>query len=451
MSGADLFIEKVRLYGEKPVLVDGAQVCSARQLTEEIDACARAFAPHIRAGMVVALLADYSLAAIAAFLALARLQAIVVPLATHHEEKRNECFSIMPPDYVVDVEDGHVVLKAGTWGKAAFPLLEKLRVQGMAGLVLFSSGSTGTPKAMLHNLDAFLAHFAARDEKRLTILAFLMFDHIGGLNTLLGGLAMGAQLVLTRSRDTDALGALIAARKVQVLPATPTFLNLLLLSGAAQRHDLSSLRLITYGTEPMPEGLLARLRAAFPRARLLQTFGTSETGIIQSRSEQSASTLLRLDDPNVDVKIVQGELYLRSRTQVLGYLNAANTCFDDEGWFHTGDMVEQQADGQIKIIGRRSEIINVGGEKVFPMEVEHVLMTHEAVADCQVYGLANPITGQCVAADIVLAAGAVRAEATRLIKQHCLARLQPYKVPARLVFVDAIGHGDRFKRLRHKG
>lgn len=106
--------------------------------------------------------------------------------------------------------------------------------------------------------------------------------------------------------------------------------------------------MITYGTEPMPDSLLLKLKTFFPRVKFLQTFGTSETGISQTTSKSSDSTFLKIDDPNTEIKIVRGELWIRSKTQVMGYLNSSLERFTEDGWFKTGDLVEEASDGYIK-------------------------------------------------------------------------------------------------------
>jgi acyl-coenzyme A synthetase/AMP-(fatty) acid ligase len=260
--------------------------------------------------------------------------------------------------------------------------------------------------------------------------------------------ATGLTIVVPTARDPDAVCALIAKHRVNVLPASPTFLNLILLSGACVRHDLRRLKLVTYGTEPMPEGLLARLKAALPGARFLQTFGTSETGIVRTASKSSTSTLMRIDDPHQEYRIVDGELWLRSGTQILGYLNASSDRFTEDGWFCTGDLVEEADDGYLRIVGRREEIINVGGQKVLPSEVESVLLAMPAIADCAVRGERNAITGQAVVADVVLAPQADPQGIRQQVRRHCRARLERYKVPAKVAVVEKTRFSDRFKKRR---
>src|SRR5699024_5983129 len=128
----------------------------------------------------------------------------------------------------------------------------------------------------------------------------------------------------------------------------------------------------------------------------------SETGIVNTASRSSDSLLIKISDPSTRYKVVEGELWLQSAKRILGYLNASNDSFTGDGWFRTGDIVEEASDGYLRIKGRRKEIINVGGQKVVPAEVESVLLKLPAVVDCKVYGEANVMTGQSVAANVVI-------------------------------------------------
>ncbi|NBR43121.1 MAG: long-chain fatty acid--CoA ligase [Verrucomicrobia bacterium] len=296
---------------------------------------------------------------------------------------------------------------------SAHPLFQKLCEQSRAGLILFSSGTSGQPKAMVQDFTNLLATYELRHPSRLPLLALLGFDHIGGINTLLGALASGAMMVIPENRSAQAVAAAIMAHRVGVLPASPTFLNLLLASGEVQARDLSSLRVITYGTEPMPETLLGRLRQAFPRARFIQTFGTSETGIAQTESPDAGSTFFRFSDSGLKWKIIDEELWLQSRTQIGGYLNANSERFTEDGWL--------------------------------PIEVESVILEVEGVTECRVFGESHALTGQTVAVDVV-ANGHLDQESLRAkIRTICRTKLARYKVPTRVNFVKRVS-GERIKK-----
>ena len=179
----------------------------------------------------------------------------------------------------------------------------------------------------------------------------------------------------------------------------------------------------------------------------MQTFGTSETGISTTSSYSSTSTFLKIDDPNTEYKIIDGELWLRSKTQIMGYLNSSMERFTNDGWFRTGDMVEEK-DGYIKIVGRNSDIINVGGEKVLPSEVESILFQMPHVNDVIVYGESNPITGQMVVAKVLYDQEVKLLELKKLVVDFCSDKLTRYKIPAKVVKMSEAEYTERFKKKR---
>lgn len=448
------FFDNLKNFGNAPALVCAEKTFSYDELCARAETLLAEFEEKIPRGACVALLSDYGFESLAAFFALALNGDILVPIVSRIETEIAEKTEIAACDFSVSFgENGeprvHEIPQSRSLPQP--PLFAALRKKNSAGLVLFSSGSTGTPKAMIHDLDVFAAAFEKKQTPRSrALLLFLLFDHIGGLNTLFHALSSGAKIVVPATRAPEEIAALIEREKIGVLPATPTFLNLFLMEKPQERHDLSSLKLISYGTEPMPDALLLRLKAAFPRTKFLQTFGTSETGISQTRSFASDSTLLKIDDPATEFRIVNGELQLRTKTQILGYLNAGTAeRFTEDGWFRTGDLVEERSDGFLKIIGRKSDVINVGGEKVFPAEVESVLLEIPQIADCAVFGEANPITGQTVSAKVVLNEPMKTLDAKRMIADFCRNRLARYKIPAKVAVVPATEFSDRFKKIRY--
>jgi len=441
-------IQRIRDFGDRIALAGHEGEVSYWHLGERILHCVeQARQCEVKPGSVVAIVGDYSPVSVAWFLALAELKCIVVPLAGSAAEHPQK-LRLAGVNYVVQAQTPILQKLEATGDRPC--LLDQLSVKGGAGLILFSSGSSGEPKGMLHDLDALLDTYQEQRPKNLVLMVLLLFDHIGGINTLFHSLATGAKLVVPGNRSPDEVAALIERHRVAVLPASPTFLNLLLVSANHRQHDLSSLRIITYGTEPMAATLLQRLRNAFPKARLIQTFGTSETGIFRTSSPSSDSLWMRMDDPNREWKIVDGELWLRSRTQILGYLNYPMDRFTSDGWFRTGDQAEQRPDGSLRILGRRGELINVGGEKVWPAEVESVVLTIAGVVDCRVSGEANPITGQSVVAEVVAMPGVDLESLKMEIRRTCRARLSAYKTPTRVTFLESLGN-ERLKKTRKPG
>ena len=389
------------------------------------------------------LIGEHGPASTAWLIALAEAGHFVAPLSGNAAEHPAK-LALINAQWIIATSDLTWELLPRVDEPSAHPLFTQLSDQGSAGLVLFSSGTSGAPKAMVQDFSKLLASYESRHESDLAMLALLGFDHIGGLNTLFNSLAAGSPLVIPASRSPADVASAVARHRVAVLPASPTFLNLLLAAGVTA--ELASLRVITYGTEPMPESLLLRLKAAFPRVRFIQTFGTSETGITRTSSPEAGSTFLRFDDPDLEWKVIDDELWLRSRTQIAGYLNASNERFTADGWFRTGDKVEQGPGGTLRILGRLGEMINVGGEKLMPTEVESVVLSVPGVADCRVRGEPHPLTGQTVAVDVVTLLA--DHEALRsAIRGACRERLARHKIPTRVTFVDSVS-GARMKKVR---
>lgn len=442
------FTEYLNTLTDKIAIVDVNSAYTYSQFYQQIEAYKGELDGKFENNRVVAILSDYNFHAVALFFALYKKQSIIVPIVSTNNEEVTKRLNVVNPDVVIRFNGAQLVVDHNLAHSEHHKMIQTLCNNNQPGLVLFSSGSTGEPKAMIHNLDNLVNSYQGKKQKNLNMLVFLMFDHIGGLNTLLNTLAMGAKIVLPNSRNPEDIACLIEKHQIHVLPASPTFLNMMLMARVQERYDLSTLKMITYGTEPMPESLLKKLKHTFTRTKLLQTFGTSETGIAQTSSRSSDSLEVKIDDPNLQYKIVSGELWLKSKTQVMGYLNATMENFTEDGWFKTGDLVEELEGGYLKIKGRAKEVINVGGEKVLPAEVESVVLELNFVEDCLVFGEKNAITGQMVAIQVVVKDGFEQKEAKNLIRKYCKEQLDTYKVPAKFNFVEKTNFGERFKKKR---
>ena len=441
-------VDKFKDNAQIAIIYDGKKY-SYNELYIKIKEIENFIKDKIKSGEVVAILADYSFVSIALFFALYENKNIIAPITSTSKKeidgKVKESFSTK----IINLENENLVI-TNIKSEASHKIINDLQTSKCAGLILFSSGSTGAPKAMIHNLDTLVDSYGDKKQKQINMLVFLMFDHIGGINTMLNILSMNATMIIPQNRNADDICKLIEEYKIAVLPSSPTFLNLILINRSYEKYDLSSLRMITYGTETMPEGLLGRLKAVFSKVRFLQTFGTSETGIAATSSKSSSSTFMKIDDENLEYKIVDNELWLRSKTQILGYLNRSMESFTNDGWFKTGDLVELDNEGFIKIIGRNKEIINVGGQKVLPSEVESVLLGMDEIEDCLVYGEQNAITGQSVSCDVVLKHGIDDSGFKILVRKFCKDKLDNFKIPTRVNVVQKTEFTERFKKSRIK-
>jgi long-chain acyl-CoA synthetase len=400
---------------------------------------------NVARGSVIILEADFSPNAVALFLALIEHNCIIVPLTKSVESRKAEFIGIVQGEMRISIADDDSVIFYPLPNQGTHELYSVLRDRHHPGLILFSSGSTGKSKAALHDLMGILEKFKVRRHKQRTI-SFLLYDHIGGVNTLLYTLSNGGCLVTVHERSAEKVLEAVEKYRVELLPTSPTFIHMVLLSEAYQHHDLSSLKTVTYGTEPMPESTLKRFHKLFPNITLQQTYGLSEVGILRSKSKSSDSLWVKLGGEGFETRIVDGILQIKAESAMLGYLNAPSP-FSEDGWFITGDEVEVEGD-YFRILGRRSELINVGGEKVYPAEVESVIGQIDNVADVTVYGEKNPITGNIVCANVRLLEPEDSKTAVLRIKKYCREHMPTFKVPVKVNIVDEEMHGERFKKMR---
>ncbi len=445
-GGIEWFLETLPAHGAHQALAHDRGVETYTTFVERIGRWrAWLIGQGIEEGRVVALSGDFGPDSCAALLAMLDLNLIVVPLGNRDAPEVPELLQLASVSVAIECRQGFPPGVLRRESSAPNALIEKLRQTGHPGLILFSSGSSGTPKGVVHDGTALLERYRKPGAAFCT-LTFLLFDHIGGLNTLLYTLRNGGTVVTVESRTPEAICRALQTHHVELLPVTPSFLNLLLLDDSWRQFDLSSIRLISYGTEVMPEQTLRRAIEAFPHAEFRQTYGLSEVGICASRSKERGSLWMSLGGHGFQYQVRDGILWIKSQSSMLGYLNAPSP-FDAEGWLNTGDQVEQ--DGvYLRILGRKSDLINVGGQKVYPAEVESVLLRVPGVLEAAVRGEPNPLLGQVVVASIRLKEGmdpeTIRHEARRT----CAAALSSYKRPVKISIVNHPLHTDRFKTIR---
>jgi acyl-CoA synthetase (AMP-forming)/AMP-acid ligase II len=196
----------------------------------------------------------------------------------------------------------------------------------------------------------------------------------------------------------------------------------------------------------MPESTLQRARTLLPGCRFIQKYGTTEFGSPRTRSREDGSVWFRMDSPGYEFKIVDGTLWVRSSSSMIGYLNAPNP-FDEDGWMNTGDLVEKDGD-YIRVLGRKTDLINVGGHKVLPQEVEDVILRMDNVSDVAVTAEKNAMMGQVVAAHVTLSAPEDANGFKARLRAHCRQHLPSYKIPVRVEIADAPLAGARMKKSR---
>lgn len=404
------------------------------------------FKDKIKEGSVTALEGDFTPVTISLFLAFTELNYIIVPRIIYSNKDKKKLYKIAEVEYEVTVNSDDDFTVNSTGYKAEHAFYQTIRKRRHPGLVLFTSGTSGEPKAAVHDFSKLLDKFRIPRQSLKTI-NFLLFDHWGGLNTMLHSLSNTSTVITLTDRSPDSVCKTIEEQKIEILPASPTFLNLMIFSEAYKHYDLSSLKIISYGTEPMPESLLKKLNKIFPEVKIQQTYGLIELGVLRAKSKSNDSLWVKIGGEGFQTRVVDGILQIKAESAMLGYLNAPSP-FTEDGWFNTGDAVE--VDGEYyKILGRKSELINVGGEKVYPAEVESVIREIQEVSDVTVYGEKNPITGNIVCAKVNLKnIETDEKKIISLIKKYCRERMKSFMVPVKVFVVKESLHGERFKKVR---
>jgi len=192
---------------------------------------------------------------------------------------------------------------------------------------------------------------------------------------------------------------------------------------------------------------LERVVRTFPNAQVKQTYGLSELGVLRSSSEGNNSTWVRVGGDGFEVEVREGILWIRSESNMIGYLNAPSP-FDGEGWFCTGDAVEVR-DQFMRILGRKSELINVGGQKVYPAEIEEILLQAPNVAEAAVYSVPHAIFGHMVHARVSLAEPEDVSTMSERLRKHCIKRMARFKVPVKFIVSEQGNQvSSRFKKVR---
>jgi len=447
MQAIETIMGRMAANGDAPALFWNDQEFSYAEFLELVAVWRdRIAADGIGRGTVCGFFGEYSPQVCGLIFALMQVKAILVPFTAAIDNELPEFMEI------AGVEVLYRFAPDDSWTLECSPSLPKNDLivsfleRDVPGLVVFTSGSTGKPKGILQDCERVMRKFVASRESWRTVL-FLMLDHFGGFNTLLSTFAYGGTAICLPDRGQETVCRVIEASRATLLPTTPTFINLLLASRCYQAFDLSSIRLITYGTEVMPAATLQKLREVFPNARVKQTYGLSELGVLRSKSENDDSVWVKIGGAGFETKIVDNILWVRSEANMVGYLNAPSP-FDDEGWMCTGDQVEVRGE-YMRILGRKSEMINVGGQKVFPAEVETVLLEAENVREATVVGMPHPVMGHIVTARISLHEPEEPRALTERLRKHCMERMAKYKVPVRFVVVaeDDL-RSARFKKTR---
>lgn len=319
--------------------------------------------------------------------------------------------------------------------------------------ILLTSGTTGVPKLVRHTLATLTGAMPIGTTLGQNAVWSTFYDmrRYGGLQIFLRAMLGGGSMVL--SSPSEPAGAFVARAGscgVTHISGTPSHWRRALMSGAAHRMAPNYVRL---SGEIADQAILDHLRQAYPHADIAHAFASTEAGVAFDVGDGQcgfpAGYLGRRGD--VEMRVVDGSLRIRSGRNALGYLGDVPSPFDEDGFVDNGDMLERR-DDRYYFIGRRGGVINIGGQKVHPEEVEAVINRHPDVRMSVVHARKNPITGAIVAADVVLTVEHPAAEKLRdEILSACRAALARHKVPATIRFVPAIEVAASGKVMRAHG
>lgn len=443
----DQILQKIFSYSHQTVVIEDDSHYTFEQLrkqsTEFLEELSQL---RIQPGDSVALEGNFSFTNIALLLALLKNRNIITPVLANLPKEEKDLFKKTSQSrFCLKYDNGLVIETFDT--NIVNKYLLGLNKENKPGLIIYTSGTVGIPKGAVHNAEALLSRFL-KIRKPYHTLGSLLFDHIGGIDVLFTTLSSGGTFVVANDFSSKQICRLIEKNRVELFPATATLLKMILLSEDFARHDFSSVKVIAYGSEIMPEILLARLQSIFPNAILKQTFGMTELGTLSTTSRSSNSTYLKFMGKE-QIRIVDNRLFIKAPGSMMGYINAPNP-IDSNGWMDTEDEVE--VDGEwMRILGRQTDIINIGGQKVYPSEVESVISELPSIREVTVLGEKNMLTGSIVTAHVSLTDDIDDNEIRKIIRQHCREKLAPYKVPQKIVLSKHPSYNYRFKKVRNAG
>lgn len=333
--------------------------------------------------------------------------------------------------------------------------------------LMFTSGTAGSPRAAMlthgnlqANLDQSLSadgHIDADD----VIFGVLPLFHIFGLNVVIGlGLSVGAKIVLVQRFDPATAVQSIRDRGVTVIPGAPALWAAFAHFDELDADAFATVRLGLSGASRLPISVARTMHERFG-IEICEGYGLTEASPIVTTStgvpprfgsvgRALAGVEIRLVNVNGEALVGDvGEVWVRGDNVFAGYYgdpDATALVLDADGWLHTGDMATTDDDGYLYLVDRSKDLIIVSGFNVYPAEVEDMLLTHPAVAEAAVVGVAHPHTGEAVKAYVVMAPGADIDEETLI--EYSLDHLARYKCPSKVIFVDAFPRNASGKLVR---
>jgi acyl-coenzyme A synthetase/AMP-(fatty) acid ligase len=346
----------------------------------------------------------------------------------------------LPDDVIAEVSERHgVQLVLDDAGHRALA-----SAGGSAGgghLYMMTSGTTGRPKIAAHTFESI-----ARRARSVADLPqnrggrwLLTYQPTGfaGIQVQLTAALSNGLLVVPEQRNPRGFYLAACQHGVEQISATPTFFRSFLMVAAP---GTPRLRQITLGGEAADQVTLDRLGAAYPAARITHMYASTEAGVVfavHDGREGFPRAWLEQTVQGVELRVRDGLLQIRTPSQMQGYLGDTPQPLLEGGWLQTADACEITED-RVRVLGRQDSTINVAGSKVYPLAVERFLLGLPGVLEARVFGVANPMSGQLVAAELVLEPGRDEAQTRAEVLAACRKHLAGYQVPRSLKLVDAV-------------
>lgn len=304
-------------------------------------------------------------------------------------------------------------------------------------VMVLTTGTTGEPKGVRHEWDRLLRAVSRTypTPKQRWLLAYGL-NQFGGLQIMLHVLA--AQATLVAGESFQPKDALVAAREWDVthISGTATFWRFLITQMASDGGPIPPVEQVTLGGEAVPANVLARIRETWPEAKISQIYVATEfgQGVTVRDGLPGLPVSLLESGGDVEFKVIDGELHVRSRSSMLGYHGEAPV--DAEAWRPTGDLVEVVGD-RVEFRGRNTDVINVGGVKIHPLPIEERVGSVPGVAAVRAFGRTNALTGAVVALELVLEPGHDEDDVDAAVREAC-ADLPPAAQPRSIRFVESM-------------
>ena len=348
-------------------------------------------------------------------------------------------------------------------------------------ILMYTAGTTGFPKGVMLPHNSFSVYVlenvtpadpVSEEKNILTVPLY----HVAGIQAMMAAIYGGRTLVMERQFEPGEWMGLVETEKVNRAMMVPTMLKQLLDNPDFAKHDLSSLKVITYGAAPMPLEVIKRAVEVFPGVGFINAFGQTETAStittlgpadhnISGTEEEKEKKLKRLSSigrpmADVEMKVMDedgnevsqgevGEIVARGPRVMAGYWKdqeKTDKTIDKEGWVHTGDMGYVDEDGYFFLAGRATDMIIRAGENISPEEIEGVLYTNPKVDDVAVFGVSDEEWGEVPMAVIVLQKGVTATPEE--IMEHCRNNLASFKRPRSVVFADELPRNQMGKIIK---